>query len=93
MYGRRIIFLISYGAFTLFHIGGATAQNIETILITRFFAGSFGSAPLVNSGGSIGDMFSARERGTASAFFALAPFLGPVLCVSPSPTLASPTSL
>lgn len=79
MYGRRIIFIVSYLPFTLFQIGGACANNIETILITRAFAGFFGSAPLTNSGGQIADMWSAQERGLASALFALAPFLGPVL--------------
>jgi hypothetical protein len=43
MFGRRIIFVVTYGLFTLFNIGGATAQNIETILITRFFGGLFGA--------------------------------------------------
>ena len=96
--------LISYLPFTLFHIGGATANNIQTVIITRFFAGFFGqsspelissgsllarahavtfarpgSAPLTNSGGVIADIWSAQERGLASALFALAPFLGPVL--------------
>ncbi|KAL7415199.1 major facilitator superfamily domain-containing protein [Mrakia frigida] len=79
IYGRRIIFIVSYAPFTLFQIGGATANNIETVIITRFLAGFFGSAPLTNSGGIIADIWSAQERGLATALFALAPFLGPVL--------------
>lgn len=40
-------------------MAGALAQNIETILIVRFLAGTFGSAPLVNSGAQISDMWAA----------------------------------
>ncbi|QRV75562.1 major facilitator superfamily transporter [Ceratobasidium sp. AG-Ba] len=79
MYGRRLIFFVSFLPFVFFHIGGALAHNVETLLITRFLAGSFGSSPLTNAGGTIADMFNARERGLANALFAMAPFAGPVL--------------
>jgi multidrug resistance protein len=79
MYGRRTIFLVSFLPFVLFHLGGALAHNVETLLITRFLAGAFGSSPLTNAGGIIADMFTARDRGLASALFAMAPFAGPVL--------------
>ncbi|CAE7203653.1 unnamed protein product [Rhizoctonia solani] len=79
MYGRRLIFIISFLPFTLFHLGGALAHNIPTLLVTRFLAGAFGSSPLTNAGGTIADMFTARDRGLASALFAMAPFAGPVL--------------
>jgi hypothetical protein len=39
-WGRRNIFLISYFPFVLFNIGCARAQNIETMLVCRFFAGT-----------------------------------------------------
>ncbi|KMU74527.1 benomyl/methotrexate resistance protein [Coccidioides immitis RMSCC 3703] len=54
-------------------------QNIWTLIILRFFAGSFGSSPLTNAGGIIADMFSASQRGLAMGMFSIAPFLGPVL--------------
>ncbi|KAG8716145.1 hypothetical protein FRC11_008626 [Ceratobasidium sp. 423] len=79
MYGRRLIFMISFLPFTLFHLGGALAHNIPTLLVTRFLAGAFGSSPLTNAGGTIADMFTAKDRGLASALFAMAPFAGPVL--------------
>ncbi|KAI0598589.1 major facilitator superfamily transporter [Biscogniauxia sp. FL1348] len=77
MYGRQLMFFISYMALTAFNAGAAGARNIETLIVLRFFAGTFGSSPLTNSGGVIADMFSARERGLATAIFATAPFLGP----------------
>ncbi|KAK3357332.1 major facilitator superfamily domain-containing protein [Lasiosphaeria hispida] len=76
-YGRQILFFFTYMALTVFNAGAAGAKNIETLIILRFFAGSFGSSPLTNSGGVIADMFTANERGLASCVFAMAPFLGP----------------
>ncbi|KKZ68806.1 hypothetical protein EMCG_05605 [[Emmonsia] crescens] len=77
--GRQIIFVGTYCALTAFNGAAAGAKNIHTLLLFRFFAGSFGSSPLTNAGGIIADMFSASERGFAMGLFALAPFLGPVL--------------
>jgi hypothetical protein len=37
--------------YTVLHLGQALAQNIETLLITRFLGGFFAVAPLVNAGG------------------------------------------
>lgn len=79
MFGRQILFIITYGALTAFNAGAAGAKNIETLLVLRFFAGAFGSSPLTNAGGVIADMFHAHERGLAMSVFAAAPFLGPTL--------------
>ena len=79
MYGRQIWFIITYGAMTAFNSGAAGAQNIETLLVLRFFAGAFGSSPLTNAGGVIADMFPAKQRGLAMTLFAIAPFMGPCL--------------
>ncbi|KAL7626017.1 MFS siderochrome iron transporter 1 [Parahypoxylon ruwenzoriense] len=77
LYGRQILFFCTYMALTAFNAGAAGAPNMQSLIILRFFAGTFGSSPLTNSGGVIADMFSARERGLATAIFATAPFLGP----------------
>ncbi|KAI5293401.1 hypothetical protein KEM52_005564 [Ascosphaera acerosa] len=79
MYGRAVVFFVSYMGLTAFNAGCAGAQNAQTLIILRFFAGSFGSSPLTNAGGVIADMFSASQRGLATSIFALMPFLGPVL--------------
>jgi hypothetical protein len=49
----------SYPFFVLFNMAGALAKNIPSILVFRLLAGSFGSAPLTNAGGQIGDMWAA----------------------------------
>lgn len=77
--GRQVLFIGTYCALTAFNSGAAGSQNIWTLIILRFFAGSFGSSPLTNAGGVIADMFPAKERGIAMSMFAAAPFLGPVI--------------
>jgi multidrug resistance protein len=79
LFGRQILYVSTYGAFTAFNAGVAGSQNIATIIILRFMAGAFGSSPLTNAGGVIADCFQARDRGLAMSIFAAAPFLGPSL--------------
>ncbi|KUJ20949.1 MFS general substrate transporter [Mollisia scopiformis] len=79
LFGRQVLFIGTYAALTAFNAGAAGAQNIQTLIILRFFAGAFGSSPLTNAGGVIADMFPASQRGMAMSVFAAAPFLGPVL--------------
>lgn len=77
--GRQLPFFISFGVMSAFLAGCAGSQNIESLLILRFLAGAFGSAPLTNSGGVISDMFPAEQRGLALCLFAAAPFMAPAL--------------
>jgi multidrug resistance protein len=79
LYGRQVLFIGTYAMLTAFNAGAAGSQNIQTLLILRFFAGAFGSSPLTNAGGVIADMFAASQRGVATSVFAAAPFLGPTL--------------
>ncbi|KAJ9194066.1 hypothetical protein DTO166G4_3574 [Paecilomyces variotii] len=79
LFGRQVLFIGTYAGLTAFNAGCAGAQNAQTLIILRFFAGAFGSSPLTNAGGVIADMFPAAQRGLAMSVFAAAPFLGPVL--------------
>jgi sugar phosphate permease len=83
LFGRQILFFFTYMGLTVFSAGAAGSQNIQTLIVLRFFAGAFGSSPLTNSGGVIADMFSASERGLAAGVFATAPFLGPSIGMWP----------
>ncbi|RMZ75398.1 hypothetical protein DV738_g5477, partial [Chaetothyriales sp. CBS 135597] len=82
IFGRQIIFCITFGIFTIFNAVGAAADNIASLLAFRFLAGAFGSSPLTNGGGVIADIFPANERGLAMALLALAPSMGP--CFGPA---------
>lgn len=79
LYGRQVLFIGTYGALTAFNAGAAGSQNIQTLLILRFFAGAFGSSPLTNAGGVIADIFPASQRGLAMSVFSAAPFMGPTI--------------
>jgi hypothetical protein len=62
MYGRNVAFNASYPIFVLFNMAGALAKNVPSILVFRLLAGTFGSAPLTNAGGQIGDMWAAYVK-------------------------------
>ncbi|PCH38373.1 MFS general substrate transporter [Wolfiporia cocos MD-104 SS10] len=79
MYGRRIVFICTFIAFTLLHLGGSLCHNAATLLSTRMLAGMFGVSPFTNSGAALADIWVPRERGVASSLYACAPFLGPVV--------------
>ena len=79
LYGRKVAVLTPYFLAGVFAFGTATAKDIQTIIITRFFAGFFGSAPVTNTGGVLGDIWSPTQRGTAIVFYAFAVVGGPVL--------------
>ncbi|KAF3770428.1 MFS general substrate transporter [Cryphonectria parasitica EP155] len=78
-FGRQGLYFVTYGAMVAFNAAAAGVPTFSGLVILRFFAGAFGSSPLTNSGGVIADMFSASDRGFATACFAAAPFLGPSL--------------
>ncbi|KAJ9097858.1 hypothetical protein QFC19_006650 [Naganishia cerealis] len=77
--GRRNLFIGTYVIFTIFNGAVCASQNIWTLIILRFLAGTAGSSPLTNSGGTVADLFSAKQRGLGMAIFAAAPFLGPAV--------------
>ena len=77
--GRRPIFVGTLAIYTIFHIGQARANNMTTLLVTRFICGFFAVAPLTNSSGVFADMWDPVNRGIATSVFASSVFLGPVL--------------
>ncbi|WVO13057.1 hypothetical protein L204_100667 [Cryptococcus depauperatus] len=79
VFGRRIVYIISYGFLTLWSGASAGSKTVTQLLVFRFLAGFFGSSPLANAGGTITDVLNANQRGIGMAFFSAAPFLGPSL--------------
>jgi MFS family permease len=57
IYGRRIVQVPCWCAFMAFQLGCALAGNIETLLISRFLVGMFGSPSLTVAGGVVGDFW------------------------------------
>jgi DHA1 family multidrug resistance protein-like MFS transporter len=79
VYGRRIAVLAPMFVAICFSFATATAENLQTIMITRFFGAFFASAPVTNTGGVLGDLYSPAYRGIAMAGYAMAVVGGPVL--------------
>lgn len=79
LYGRQVIYFITYGLTTLFAGATIASPNIATLLVLRFLSGAFGSSAISNAGGVVSDMYTARDRGLATIAFIGAPFLGPSL--------------
>ncbi|KAH7107459.1 MFS general substrate transporter [Auriculariales sp. MPI-PUGE-AT-0066] len=79
LYGRKRIFLVSWIPFTLAQIGCWFAVDGTMMLVFRFLAGAFGTAPLAGGGGTVGDMFAPQDRTYAMALYSMMPFLGPIM--------------
>ena len=77
--GRKLPILIGMFGFTLFSFAAATANDLQTLMISRFFTGFFGSSPLSIVGAAFSDMFDNTQRGPAIVIFASMVFMGPLL--------------
>lgn len=75
--GRMTPLFSAFTVFIIFQIPVAVAVNVETIMLCRFVAGAFGSAPLAIIGGCLADFWGAVDRGIAVTVFAAAVFIGP----------------
>ncbi|KAI8944384.1 MFS transporter [Xylaria longipes] len=83
VYGRKWTALAPYFVSAAFAFGTATAKDIQTVLITRFFAGAFGSGPISITGGALVDIWRPPQLGTPLVCYgitiAAAPTLGPIV--------------
>jgi len=78
-YGRKIPLLSGYAVFAIFQIPVAVAQNVETIMLGRFFGGFAASSPLAVVGGLMADIWEPIDRAYAICCFASGGFAGPVV--------------
>ncbi|THU82299.1 multidrug resistance protein 4 [Dendrothele bispora CBS 962.96] len=79
IYGRTWI-LHAGALFSIaFSFGCAYAPNTGALLAFRFLAGFSGSAPIAIGGGSVSDLFSAKDRASAMAIYSLGPLIGPAV--------------
>ncbi|KJZ75301.1 hypothetical protein HIM_05227 [Hirsutella minnesotensis 3608] len=83
VYGRRLAVMVPMLVAICFSFASATAKDLQTLMITRFFGALFASAPVTNTGGVLGDLYSPAWRGIAMAGYAMAvvggPALGPIV--------------
>jgi MFS family permease len=78
-FGRTRPLFLGYAIFLIWQIPYAVATNIETILISRFFAALFGSSTLAIVGGMMVDFLGPIERGISTGVYSVGVFCGPVL--------------
>ncbi|KAM0437473.1 hypothetical protein ACHAPT_001835 [Fusarium lateritium] len=78
-YGRRWIFYIAFAIYIAVTFLCAFPPNFGGLLVGRFLAGTFISAPLSTTPGVLVDLWDPIERGNATAIFSLASWVGPSL--------------
>ncbi|KAF1927468.1 MSF membrane transporter [Didymella exigua CBS 183.55] len=82
VFGRKLAVLAPMFLAMCFSFGSATAKDFQTLMLTRFFGAFFASAPVTNTGGVLGDLYSPAWRALALAGYAMAvvggPCLGPI---------------
>ncbi|EXA33748.1 hypothetical protein FOVG_15049 [Fusarium oxysporum f. sp. pisi HDV247] len=83
LYGRKWLIVIPYFIAAIFSFSTATAKDIQTVLITRFFSGLFGSAPVTITGGVMADIWAPHQLGNAIVAYGVTivggPTLGPII--------------
>ncbi|ORY58065.1 major facilitator superfamily domain-containing protein [Pseudomassariella vexata] len=79
IYGRKPVLGVANVCFCLWQIGCALAPNIETLIVTRFFAGVGGSGCLTLGAGIIGDLFRPEKRGFAVGMWNIGHLVGPTV--------------
>ncbi|OBT82779.1 hypothetical protein VE02_09281 [Pseudogymnoascus sp. 03VT05] len=83
IWGRRWGMLPAMCCLGVFSIGTAISKTSASILVTRFFAGVFGSAPVSNVSAALGDIWAPQARGNAVVLYSIAvtggPTLGPII--------------
>ncbi|KAF7322160.1 RNA polymerase II-associated protein [Mycena kentingensis (nom. inval.)] len=85
VYGRSIIYRVSYILLVLLAFPIVFAPNIAVLLVFRFLQGMAGASFLSVAGGSVADMFAGPKVATPMAVYTMSPFLGPVF----GPSIAS----
>lgn len=78
--GRRYPVVFGVILFATFCLPVALAQNLYTIMICRFFSGTFGSSSMAVTGGALTDIWpTAVSRGIGMDVFVATAFIGPVI--------------
>ncbi|RCI09435.1 hypothetical protein L249_3665 [Ophiocordyceps polyrhachis-furcata BCC 54312] len=79
LYGRRVVYLVSLGFWSLFIVPAALANSMTVILVARLFSGLFGAALISNGPGTIVDVSKPDHLASGMSLYSLGPFNGPVL--------------
>ncbi|PLB35330.1 MFS transporter [Aspergillus candidus] len=75
--GRRVPLSIGLFGCGIFTVACATGKDVQTIMITRFFAGLFAAGPVSIVPAVFADLFNNAQRGIIMSVFCMAVFVGP----------------
>lgn len=78
-FGRRSIYIISFGLFLIFAIVSALSTNIAMLIVFRIFTGGASASVQAVGAGTIADIWESHERGRAMGIFYLGPLLAPLI--------------
>ncbi len=84
-FGRKKLFIVCVGGFTVASLLCALAQNIEQMVLFRLLQGMAGAALVPLSQAVLLDSYSVEERGSAMAIWGVGVMLGPIM----GPTLGA----
>ena len=84
-FGRKRLFVICAGGFTLASVLCGLAQSIEEMVAFRLLQGAFGAALVPLSQSVMLDSYAAKDRGSAMAIWGIGVMLGPIM----GPTLGA----
>ncbi|EUC48475.1 hypothetical protein COCMIDRAFT_2731 [Bipolaris oryzae ATCC 44560] len=79
MLGRRWPLVLGVFGSCAFTLGSGMAENVQTLIVCRFFAGLFGASPLCVVPAVLADLYNSTYRGVAISLYALTVFGGPFL--------------
>lgn len=84
VYGRRELYILTFGAFVGFSGAVSLSNSMIAVLVLRFLAGLAGSFTQAVAPAVIADIFEAQERGFVLSLFTLSglmgQMLGPIAC-------------
>ncbi|ODQ63320.1 MFS general substrate transporter [Nadsonia fulvescens var. elongata DSM 6958] len=78
-FGRRSIYVISFGLYVVTSIGCALSTNIGMFIAFRILAGGSSASVQSLGAGTIGDIYVTTERGRAAGWYYLGPLAGPLI--------------
>src|ERR671921_2253732 len=78
-FGRKRVFLVSVGGFTLASVLCGAAQSLDQMVVFRLLQGAFGAALVPLSQSTMLDIYPPERRGQAMAIWGMGVMVGPIL--------------
>ncbi|KAJ5518117.1 Major facilitator superfamily domain general substrate transporter [Penicillium expansum] len=78
LYGRRLVYILSFFFLGIFNILAAISPNIGMFVAMRLLGSASSASLQAVSAGTISDIFEKQDRGKAMGAFMLGPMMGPM---------------